>query len=140
LLLIKTFSIGRAIFVARKCISKGYYDMTEKTSAVIKFSPEARSAIFAFITENDINRPLRVDLNFTGCCDPSLCMRVDDAREGDIISEIEGLTFIISPETYELTGEITIAYVDEADRKGFVISSDKPVGEWEGFGVCEIKM
>jgi len=30
--------------------------------------------------------------------------------------------------------------VDEMGRKGFVLTSSKPVGEWDGFGVSDIKI
>jgi Fe-S cluster assembly iron-binding protein IscA len=66
-------------------------------------------------------------------------MAADSAREGDIIFETDGLDFFISPETYELSGDITITYIDEPGRKGFSITSSKPVSEWDGFGICNIK-
>ena len=53
---------------------------------------------------------------------------------------IDGLTFIIDPEAHQLVGEVTITYVDEIGRKGFVLSSRKPISEWEGFSVTNIKI
>lgn len=97
-------------------------------------------AIHSFLEEHTIHQPLRIDLNFTGCCDTSLCLCVDNIRENDLISESEGITFVISPKVYELTGDITVSYADEPGRKGFVITSVRPLGEWEGFGVCKIKL
>ena len=113
--------------------------MAESRSPIITLRPGARSAILAVMEGKHIQRPLRVDLNFSGCCDPSLCLCADDSREEDFIEEIEGLTFIINPKTYDLAGNITISYIDEPGRKGFRIQSAKPMGEWEGFGVCDIK-
>ncbi len=55
-----------------------------------------------------------------------------------MIEEAEGVTFVISPEVYQLVGEITISYTDEAGRKGFVLTSEKPLSEWDGLGVCSI--
>jgi len=89
----------------------------------------------------DIKRqPIRIELNFSGCCDASLCLRVDTIQETDLTLESDGLTFVINPETYQLVGEVTIAYVDEMGRKGFVLTSSKPIGEWDGFGVTDIKI
>jgi len=113
--------------------------MAEKVPSIITLNPGVQSAIHSFMKDKQTRQPLRIDLNFTGCCDPSLCLHVDDAREGDIKETIDGLTFVISPETYDLAGDITISYVDEPGRKGFLIQSAKPMGEWEGFGVCDIK-
>ncbi|MCX6005457.1 MAG: hypothetical protein NT082_07295, partial [Chloroflexi bacterium] len=107
---------------------------------VIILEPGAGRAISSFLNEKNIRRPLRIDLNFSGCCDASLSLHVDNAREDDLILEVEGLTFVINPETNELAGEITVSHVDEAGRKGFVITSSKPVGEWDGFGVSDIKI
>jgi Fe-S cluster assembly iron-binding protein IscA len=67
-------------------------------------------------------------------------MRVDNISETDFTLEIDGLTLIINPEIYELTGEVTVSYIDEMERKGFMLTSSKPVGEWDGFGVSDIKL
>jgi hypothetical protein len=58
----------------------------------------------------------------------------------DLNQVIDGLTFIIDPETHELVGEVTVSYGDEIGRKGFVLSSTKPISEWEGFSVTDIKI
>jgi len=58
----------------------------------------------------------------------------------DLIQELDGLTFVIKPETYNLVGKVTISYVDEMGRKGFVLTSSKPLGEWDGFGCSEIEI
>lgn len=60
--------------------------------------------------------------------------------ETDLKLELDGLTLVINPETYQLVGEVTISYVDEMGRKGFVLTSSKPVGEWDGFGITDIKI
>jgi Fe-S cluster assembly iron-binding protein IscA len=65
---------------------------------------------------------------------------VDTAHESDLVEEVDGLTFVISPETYDLVGEVTISYRDEAGRKGFVLTSSRPVSEWDGFATCSIRM
>lgn len=114
--------------------------MAEEANSVIRLEQGAGRAIRSFLNEKNISRPLRIDLNFSGCCDAALCLSADEVREKDLIVELEGLTFVISPETYALTGEITVSFADEADRKGFVLKSGKPVSEWEGFGVSAIKV
>ena len=92
------------------------------------------------MNEKGISRPLRIDLRFTGCCDASLGLRVDDISEADLYIEAAGLIFIIDPEVYRLAGEITVAYLEEEGRKGFVLTSERPVSEWEGFGVSDIQV
>jgi Fe-S cluster assembly iron-binding protein IscA len=111
----------------------------KKISPVIKLDPQAAEAIKAFLADKEICRPIRIDLCFKGCCDPSLELRVDKAASQDVLYNLSGLQFVISPETYELTGDVTISHVNEADKKGFIVKSQKPLSEWDGFGVCEIK-
>lgn len=111
----------------------------ERTIPQIKLEPAAGRAAGKFLNERGISRPLRIDLNFTGCCDASLCLRVDDIGESDLYTEVEGLTFIVDPEIYNLAGGIAIACVEEDGRTGFMLTSERPVSEWEGFGVSEIK-
>ena len=107
---------------------------------MVKVTAEAIAAIKSFLIRKDNPQTIRIDLHSTGCCDSSLGMNLDKIRENDLIQEIEGLTFAINPEIYELVGEVTISYVDEKGKKGFVMSSSKPLNEWDGFGVCEIKL
>jgi len=63
---------------------------------------------------------------------------VDNIRESDLIEKVDDLTFVIGPEVYQLAGDITISYTDEIGRKGFILTSDKPLSEWDGLGVCDI--
>ena len=80
--------------------------------------------------------PVRIELRFTGCCDASLGLGVDNARDGDLVQEIEGVTFVVSPEVLETAGDISVGYCDEADRRGFILSSARAVSEWQGFAPC----
>ncbi len=112
----------------------------ERTIPQVKLESGAGRAASQFLNEKGINRSLRIDLRFTGCCDASLCLRVDDIGEGDLYMEADGLTFIMDTEVYRLAGGVAIAYVEEKDRKGFLLTSERPVSEWEGFGVSDIQV
>ena len=105
---------------------------------MVKLEARAGQAIRSFLAEKGFQRPLRIHLQSRGCCDPSLCLSVDTIREFDLIQEVDGLVFVISPETHELVGEVKISYTDEIGRTGFVLTSSQPVSEWEGFGVSSI--
>ena len=107
---------------------------------MVKLEASATQAIKAFLAEQGIQGPLRIDLRSSGCCDPSLSLCVDNIRESDLIQEVEGLTFIMSSEIYQLVGEVTISYPDEIARKGFLLTSERPVSEWEGLGVSLIQI
>jgi Fe-S cluster assembly iron-binding protein IscA len=114
--------------------------MGERTIPQVKFESGAGQAASRFLNEKGVSRPLRIDLRFTGCCDASLGLRVDDICETDLYIEVEGLTIIMDPDVYRLAGEITVVYVDEEGRKGFLLTSERPVSEWEGFGVSDIQV
>ena len=83
---------------------------------------------------------MRVELCFTGCCDPSLGLRIDTMNESDIVIVEGDVTFVISMETCKLAGDITISLSNDKDKKRFIISSSNTVSEWDGFISCEIKV
>lgn len=86
------------------------------------------------------NTPLRVELKNSGCCDCSLALRADKYLETDLIVKSGDLVFLIAPETYRITGDIAISYVDEPGKKGIMLTSSQPVSEWAGFGLAEIQI
>ncbi len=106
---------------------------------MVKLKAGAGQAIRSFLAEKGLKRPIRIDLQSSGCCDASLGLSVDTVRESDLIQELDGLTFVVSPETHQLVGEVTISYVEDIGRRGFVLTSTKPVSEWDGFGVSSIR-
>ncbi len=101
--------------------------------------PGVSQVIKSLLADTDIQRPIRIELNFSGCCDSALCLRIDAVSNSDLSLESDGLIFVIDPATYRLVGEVTISYVDRPSRKGFVLKSSKPIGEWDGFGASSIK-
>jgi Fe-S cluster assembly iron-binding protein IscA len=110
----------------------------EETVHMIMLEQGAVRAIRQFFAEKGPLRPVRLELQSSGCCDSLLGLRVDAAREDDLVQEAEGLTLVMSPEISRLAGEVTISHVDDGGRRGFVITSSNPVSEWAGFGVCQI--
>ena len=104
--------------------------------SLVTLDPAAGQAIRSLLSEAGIQGPVRIEIQFSGCCDPSLGLRVDAVRESDLVEEVDGLTFVIDPETHELVGEVRISHADG----GFVLTSGKPLGEWDGFATCKIRM
>ena len=105
---------------------------------MINVKQEALQAIKKFLAEKDLQKAIRIHLRSTGCCDASLGLMADDSRPDDIIQDVQGTTFLISPDVSELAGDITIEYASEKHRTGFVLTSERPISEWAGFGVCTI--
>ena len=106
----------------------------------VKIEPQATEQLRAYLKENGVSDPVRIDLTSTGCCDPSLGLCVDQARDDDMVCERDGLEFVISPSVHQTVGDVNIAYSDDAASQGYVLTSSRPLSEWEGFGVCQIKM
>jgi Fe-S cluster assembly iron-binding protein IscA len=108
--------------------------------SLVTLEPDASQAIKAFLSERGIRGPVRIEIQSTGCCDSSLELSVDTVRESDLVEELDGLTFVVSPETHQLVGEVRISYTDDAGRKGFILTSSQPLGEWDGFATRSIRM
>ena len=106
----------------------------------VTLGPGALQAVKTFLADNGISQPVRIDIAFKGCCDASLCLAISRQQEGDIAEFINGVTFVISAETYGITGDVNISCADEKDKLAFVLTSGKPISEWEGFAPCEIKI
>lgn len=107
---------------------------------MITIEPAAMKALSALMQQKGVAGPLRIHLQSSGCCDPSLALSLDQIQEEDFQKQGEGLTFVISPDTLQLTGEVRIAYVEEEGKKGFVLTSQRPISEWEGFGLCSLNL
>ncbi len=73
----------------------------ERTIPQVKLKPGTVREARIFLKEKGISRPLRIDLRFTGCCDASLGLRVDEIGNSDLYMQADGLTFIIAPEVYK---------------------------------------
>jgi Fe-S cluster assembly iron-binding protein IscA len=103
---------------------------------MITCEARALEAVKAELFRQGSAGPVRMELRFTGCCDASLGLRVDSARDGDLLQEIAGVTFVVSPEVFETAGDISVGYCDETSRRGFILSSARAVSEWQGFAPC----
>jgi Fe-S cluster assembly iron-binding protein IscA len=103
---------------------------------LVTLEPGAGQAIRSALAEAGALGPIRIAIMSSGCCDPSFGLAVDRIREADLVEEIDGVTFVISRETYDLVGEVTIGCKED----GFVVTSAKPLSEWDGFAPCKIRM
>lgn len=103
---------------------------------MITCEARALEAVKEELSRQGSTAPVRIELCFTGCCDASLVLRVDSARDDDLVQEIDGVTFVVSPEVCETAGDISVGYCDEASRRGFILSSARAVSEWQGFAPC----
>jgi Fe-S cluster assembly iron-binding protein IscA len=108
--------------------------------SLVTLEPAASQAVRSALAEKGVEGPIRIEIQSSGCCDPTLVLTIDKVRGSDLVEELDGITFVVSPETHELVGEVRIAYASDAGRRGFVLTSSKPLSEWEGFTVQSIRM
>jgi Fe-S cluster assembly iron-binding protein IscA len=108
--------------------------------SLVTLEPAASEALRSALAEKGVEGPIRVEVQSSGCCDPSLVLAADTVRGSDLVEEVDGVTFVVSPETHELVGEVKIACAEDAGRRGFVVTSSKPLSEWEGFTVQTIRV
>jgi Fe-S cluster assembly iron-binding protein IscA len=108
--------------------------------SLVTLEPGASQAVRSALAEKGVEGPIRIEVRSSGCCDPLLTLAVDKVRDSDLVEELDGVTFVMSPETHQLVGEVRMACADDAGRRGFVLTSSKPLSEWDGFAVQEIKV
>ena len=114
--------------------------MAQENVPFLRLEPGVGDEIKSFLSAHEVRRPIRIDLGFSGCCDSSLCLRADTARPDDRMEILEGITFVISPQVNDLVGDIKIASANKEGKPGFILTSTRPVNEWEGLGACDIKI
>jgi len=107
--------------------------------SIVKLDPPAYQAILSELLERKLRPFIRIEICSTGCCDASLGLRPDAADDTDLVEEVDNLTLFISPKVYAMVGEVSISCADEAGRSGFILTSQRPLNEWQGFAVCNIK-
>jgi Fe-S cluster assembly iron-binding protein IscA len=105
---------------------------------VVTLGPGTAQAIKTWISGNNAQGAVRIEIRSTGCCDASLGMRIDSAPESDLMVIVEGITFVVDREIHDLVGQIAISCCEEPHRAGFIITSSIPLNEWAGFGTCDI--
>jgi Fe-S cluster assembly iron-binding protein IscA len=108
--------------------------------SLVTLEPAASQAVRSALAEKGVEGPIRIEIQSSGCCDPTLVLTIDKVRGSDLVEELDGITFVVSPETHELVGEVRIACAEDGGRRGFVLTSSKPLSEWEGFTVQSIRM
>jgi Fe-S cluster assembly iron-binding protein IscA len=104
--------------------------------SLVTLEPGVGQAIRSALAEAGVQGPIRIAITSSGCCDPSFGLGVDRIRESDLVEEIDGVTFVIDLETHDLVGDVTIGCAED----GLVVTSAKPLSEWDGFAPCRIRM
>ncbi len=102
---------------------------------MVEVTPQASEAIKAIMAEKSLDGTLRIFLQ-QGCGGAQLALGVDELKPTDDSYEADGLTYVVDKELSEITGKLTLDYLNEAAQAGFTISSEKPLPTPEGEGGC----
>ncbi len=106
---------------------------------MITIEPVACEAVKMMLQENRRPFSIAIEIRSSGCCDPVLGIAAEAPEEDDLVYTIDNLTVAVPPEIDALVGDITISYVDDSGRKGFLLVSQRPLNEWAGFTTCGIR-
>lgn len=112
--------------------------MNSKITSFIELDARAATELKRYLKEKKVQQPIRIELQFSGCCDPSLGLKVDQVRDTDLVQQIEELQFVMDQKNHDLAGKVSISYVTRDGSDGFIVTSDRPVSEWDGFEICQI--
>ncbi len=104
---------------------------------MITLTEKAIQAIRQQIADPE-NMHLRVRLQSAGCCDPVLALLIDKPETEDQTLVVDGINLLVDGHTAATCGLIDIDYVEKSWNQGFVITSEKPLSEWQGMSACKI--
>ena len=90
---------------------------------MINVTESATQELTNYFKESE-KSPIRVHLVDGGCSGPQLSLALDQPGSGDKTVTQGDLTFIISEELAEATGEVTI----DKTPYGFTVASENPLG------------
>ncbi len=76
-----------------------------------------------FETHTEAVKSIRIYLAPGGCCGPSLNMALDSSTPEDMIEEVAGITYCISPDLSAMTGEISL----DVSYMGFTLTPEIPL-------------
>ncbi|MCX7794342.1 MAG: iron-sulfur cluster assembly accessory protein [Thermodesulfovibrionales bacterium] len=72
-----------------------------------------------------------------GCCGPSYGMDIDEkAGEEDEVIEKNGLKVFMDRETFVTLGGMTLDFIDDGERQGFILSGSKAPSCNSGCSSC----
>lgn len=101
---------------------------------------DACRSIKTMLADKGLPPAVRIEIHSTGCCDPSLGLIAAAPEEAELTEEIDGLVLIVSRKTVDVVGHISIACADDSEEDGFVVTSERPLSEWAGFGTCSLRL
>ena len=103
---------------------------------MVNVTPRAAAALKEILAQRGWSQAVRVVIASSGCCDAALGLRLEPTAPDDLLCQSHGLNLALTRRAADLAGSARIDLAD--DGEGFVITPAKPLGEWDGFGACQV--
>ena len=100
---------------------------------MVEVTTPAQEALKNVMEEKNVTGPLRFFLQ-QGCGGGQLALAVDEQRDTDEVYDVGGYTYVVDKGLAIQTGSLKLDYVDDGQRQGFLISSDRPLEMGGGCG------
>lgn len=101
---------------------------------MLEVTEGAQTALKTIVDEKNITEPIRIYLA-GGCGGAQLALAVDEAKDSDDSYQVSGLTYVVDKALGIMAGGLKLDYVDDGERQGFLVTSDKPI-QMGGGGGC----
>ena len=96
---------------------------------MVQVTPSASKAVRDFMQEKNLVSPLRVFLNQSSCCGPSLGLRIEEETlDTDDQVVVDGQTYLIDKGLGVMTGGVTLDFIDDNGQQGFTLTTARPMG------------
>ncbi len=94
---------------------------------MLKIKAIANAKLTEYMTDNNINSPLRVALMNGGCAGMTQGLALDEEKENGTSFTEGGLTVLVDKGLLLQCGEIEVDSVENVENPGFAISSKNPI-------------
>jgi iron-sulfur cluster assembly protein len=101
---------------------------------MLEVTASALNNVKDYMSQQNINSPIRVTMVSGGCSGPSLALAIDDLKEGDRSFDHDGISFVVNETLLASCGAIKVDFIEQKTSGcgcggggGFSITSEKPL-------------
>lgn len=85
----------------------------------IDLTEKANEELEKLMKSKDEKKPLRIHVASYGWAGPSFGLALDEQKEGDSVTEVDGYTFVVEEDLLDVFSGFTIDYSDSWLKRGF---------------------
>lgn len=103
----------------------------------VKMNSQASEELKRILTEKNIdNRSIRVFMSGMGWGGPSFNLALDEQKDEDLVTEIDGFTVLLEKSLKDQYGSFEIQYFDQDGSTGIFVQPEKTGSEDSGCSSC----